>query len=229
MVLSGKAASGYEAARLIVRLAHDVAAVVNRDPVVARLLRLVFLPNYGVSLAEAIMPAADLSEHISTAGTEACGTGNMKLALNGALTLGTRDGSTLETHERVGSGQMFLFGLDAQQARRRRALAPGSAEAAASDPRLDRVLEAIGNGTVSPEEPSRYRRLVEELRHHDPYLVRADFDAYLQAQAQADACFRDPLDWARRAWLTVAGMGHFSADRAVAEYAQRIWRVRPAG
>jgi starch phosphorylase len=228
VVLAGKAASGYDTARLIVRLIHDVAHVVNHDPAMSGLLRLVFLPNYGVSLAETIMPAADLSEQISVAGTEASGTGNMKLALNGALTLGTEDGSTIEIRERVGEEHMFLFGLRAQEVQALRGAGYRPAERVSADPRLERVLDAVANGVFCPAEPTRYARLVEELLQQDAYLVLADFDAYLAAQARADALFRNPDAWARRAVATVAGMGHFSADRAVAEYAQRIWRVRPA-
>jgi starch phosphorylase len=228
VLLAGKAASGYDTARLIVRLIHDVAHVVNHDPAMAGLLRLVFLPNYGVSLAETIMPAADLSEQISVAGTEASGTGNMKLALNGALTLGTEDGSTIEIRERVGEEHMFLFGLRAQEVQALRGAGYRPAERVSADPRLERVLDAVANGVFCPGEPSRYARLVEELLQQDAYLVLADFDAYLAAHARADALFRNPDAWARRAVATMAGMGHFSADRAVAEYAQRIWRVRPA-
>ncbi len=227
VVLAGKAASGYDTARLIVRLIHDVARTVNQDPATAGLLRLVFLPNYGVSLAETIMPGADLSQQISVAGSEASGTGNMKLALNGALTLGTEDGSTIEIRERVGEGSMFLFGLRADEARALRASDYRPADRVAANGRLAAVLDAVGKGTFSPEEPARYRRLVDELLHRDAYLVLADFDAYLEAQARADSLFRDPQAWAGSAVTTVAGMGHFSADRAVAEYAQRIWRVRP--
>ena len=227
VVLAGKAASGYDTARLIVRLIHDVAQTVNRDPACAGLLRLVFLPNYGVSLAETIMPGADLSEQISVAGSEASGTGNMKLALNGALTLGTEDGSTIEIRERVGEDPMFLFGLRADEVRAMRASAYRPADRIAADPRLAAALEAIRAGAFSPQDPTRYRRLVEDLELQDPYLVLADFEAYLAAQAKADGLFREPQAWARCAVTTVAGMGHFSADRAVAEYAQRIWHVRP--
>ena len=229
VVLAGKAATGYDRARLIVRLIHDVARTVNADPATSGLLRVVFLPDYGVTLAETIVPAADLSEQISLAGTEASGTGNMKLALNGALTIGTEDGSTIEMRERVEPQQMFLFGLDAAQAQALRHGGWRPAEAVAADPRLDRVLQAIAGGTFSPLEPARYAGLVQELLHRDAYLVLADFDAYLAAQARVDALYGNPHEWARRALITVSGMGHFSADRAVAEYAQRIWRVRPAG
>ena len=229
VILAGKAASGYAAARQIIRLAHDIAHVVNADRLVAGRMRLVFLPNYGVSLAEVVMPAADLSQQISLAGTEASGTGNMKLALNGALTLGTADGSTIEIRDCVGEENMFLFGLDSDGVAARQAHGHVPSEHVARDPRLASVLEAIGGGAFSPEEPGRYRLLVEHLMQVDTYLLTADFDAYLRAQAHSDEAYRKPDAWARRALATVSGMGHFSADRAVAEYARRIWRVRPSG
>jgi starch phosphorylase len=229
VILAGKAASGYAMARQIIRLAHDIARVVNSDADAAGRLRLVFLPNYGVSLAEVVMPAADLSQQISLAGTEASGTGNMKLALNGALTLGTADGATIEIRDCVGEENMFLFGLDADGVAARRAQGYAPREQLARDPRLAGVLEAIGTGVFSPEEPGRYLMLVDQLLREDAYLVTADFGSYLQAQERTDEAYRMPEAWARRALATVSGMGHFSADRAVAEYARRIWRVRPSG
>jgi starch phosphorylase len=203
--------------------------VVNADGVIAGRLRLVFLPNYGVSLAEVVMPAADLSQQISLAGTEASGTGNMKLALNGALTLGTADGATIEIRDCVGEENMFLFGLGADDVATLRTRGHIPAERVAHDPRLAGVLGAIRNGVFSPEEPGRYRELVDHLMQVDPYLLTADFGAYLQAQTRSDQAYRQPATWARRALANLSGMGHFSADRAVAEYAQRIWRVRPSG
>lgn len=228
VVLAGKAASGYETARLIVRLIHDVASTVNRDPLCAGRLRIAFLPNYGVSLAETIVPAADLSEQISVAGSEASGTGNMKLALNGALTLGTEDGSTIEIRDRVGADKMFLFGLRAQEVQALRREGSRPADRVSGDARLAGVLRALRDGAFCPEEPARYAGLVDALLEHDPFCVLADFDACLAAHARADVLFRDAQAWARCSIATVAAMGHFSADRAVAEYAQRIWRVRPA-
>ncbi|MFM7533199.1 MAG: glycogen/starch/alpha-glucan phosphorylase [Rubrivivax sp.] len=228
VVMAGKAASGYEAARLIVRLAHDVGRVINGDPAMRGRLCLAFLPDYGVSLAELIVPAADLSEQILLAGTEASGTGNMKLGLNGALTIGTEDGSTIEMIERVGREQMFLFGLRAGEVAELRARGHRPGEQAAGNERLASALHLLADGAFSPGEASRYRELVEALLQRDPYCVLADFGAYLQAQAQADTLFGNPQAWAQRAVRTMAGMGHFSADRAVAEYAQHIWRVHPA-
>ncbi|MFZ4650004.1 MAG: glycogen/starch/alpha-glucan phosphorylase [Rubrivivax sp.] len=228
VIFAGKAASGYWVAKQIIRLIHDVGQVVNHDPVVAGRLKVVFVPNYGVSVAEALMPGADLSEQISTAGTEASGTGNMKLALNGALTIGTDDGANIEIREHVGDENIFIFGLRTEEVAAQRAAGYRPWEVAQADPRLKAVLDAIGQGTFSADEPDRYRNLVEGLLHHDHYLLLADFAAYCQAHERVDALFRDRHAWARKAIANVSGMGFFSADRTVAEYARRIWGVRPA-
>ena len=228
VVFAGKAASGYAVAKQIIRLVHDVAAVVNSDPVVAGRLRVVFVPNYGVSVAEMLMPAADLSEQISTAGTEASGTGNMKLALNGALTIGTEDGANIEIRDHVGDEHIFIFGLRAHEVAAARQAGWRPWERAEADARLRAVLEAIASGTFSADEPGRYRDLVDALRHHDPYMLLADFADYLRAQQRVDELYGAPQAWARSAIANVAAMGFFSADRAVADYARRIWNVRPA-
>ena len=224
-ILAGKAAAGYHRAKLVIRLAHDVARVVNGDPTVRGLLKVAFLPNYNVSLAEAIVPAADLSEQISTAGMEASGTGNMKLALNGALTIGTLDGANVEIRGRVGAENVFIFGLTAEEVQdRRRAGFEGQAALAAS-PALAQVLEAVAGGVFSPEEPDRYRGVVEDLLGRDPFMVLADFDAYCAAQASVAALWADQAAWWRAAVLNTARMGWFSSDRAVREYAEDIWGV----
>jgi starch phosphorylase len=197
--IAGKAASAYYQAKLIVRLAHDIARVVGNDPRTNARLKLVFLRDYGVGLAETLIPAADLSEQISTAGTEASGTGNMKFALNGALTIGTWDGANIEMAQAMGEQNMFVFGLRAEQV--------GAIKAAGYDPRLQveesrvlkRVLDAIGSGQFSPGEERRYAGLVDGLLSHDNYLLLADFGAYLQAQAQVDALYAQPQAWAERA------------------------------
>jgi starch phosphorylase len=228
VILSGKAASAYQNAKLIIQLAHDLARVINSDPRVAGRLKLVFLPNYGVSLAEAIIPAADLSEQISTAGTEASGTGNMKFGLNGALTIGTWDGANIEMGQAMGEQNMFVFGLRAEQVQ--------ATKAAGYDPRLHveesrvlkRVLDAIGNGQFSPGEERRYSGLVDGLLSHDNYLLLADFGAYLEAQTQVDALYARPQAWAERALLNIAAMGEFSADQTIARYLDQVWPV-PAG
>lgn len=227
-IFSGKAAPGYHRAKLIIKLACDVARTINRDPAVRGLLKVVFLPNYNVTAAEVIVPAADLSEQISTAGMEASGTGNMKLALNGALTIGTLDGATVEMADRIGAEHMFLFGLSAQEVVERRAGGWRGDQAVASSDTLADVLEAIGSGVFSPDDHGRYRDLVESVRGDDWFMVAADFEAYLAAQQRAAALYRDPAAWRRAAVLNTAAMGWFSADRAIAEYASGIWGVPTA-
>ena len=223
VVFAGKAASAYVMAKTIIRLIHDVARVVNSDPRVDGRLRVVFLPNYGVSLAEVIIPAADLSQQISTAGTEASGTGNMKLALNGALTIGTWDGANIEMAEAIGREHFFLFGLDADQITALRAQGYTPRQHYEQEPTLRRVLDAIASGTFSPGDEHRYRNLVEALLHRDAYLLLADFADYLRAQARVDLRFRQPDRWAELAILNIAGMGRFSSDRTIREYAHNIW------
>jgi glycogen phosphorylase len=225
-IFAGKAAAGYARAKLIIKLANDIAAVINNDPATRDLLRLVFLPNYNVSLAEIIIPAADLSEQISTAGMEASGTGNMKLALNGALTIGTLDGANVEIREQVGEENIVIFGLRAEEvAARRRQHGLDAADAIAASPELAEVLGAIESGAFSPDDPGRFRGLVDSLRYADPYMVAADFAAYRAAQAEVDALWRRPLAWGRAAALNIARVGWFSADRTIAEYAADIWNI----
>ncbi len=225
VIFAGKAASSYHMAKQIIRLIHDVGAVVNDDPVVAGRLKVVFIPNYGVSLAELIMPAADLSEQISTAGTEASGTGNMKLALNGALTIGTDDGANIEIRQNVGDENIFIFGLETAQVEATRRGGYDPMGLAMGHPLLQPVLDAIGGGTFSADEPGRYRPLVDSLLHSDHYRLLADFDSYLAAHARVDALYRDPEAWSAQAIANVAGMGPFSADRTIAQYASEIWHV----
>jgi starch phosphorylase len=223
-IFAGKAAAGYAVAKLIIKLANDIAAVINADPRVRDLLKVVFLPNYNVSLAEAIIPAADLSEQISTAGMEASGTGNMKLALNGALTIGTLDGANIEIRERVGCQNIFIFGLHADEVAERRSGWPATATIASS-PRLARALDAIGSGTFSPDDPQRFDRLTQSLRHADDYMVTADFDDYFHTQRRVDALRRQKEAWAKACIMNIAGMGWFSSDRAIRSYAGAIWHA----
>jgi starch phosphorylase len=224
VVFAGKAASSYHMAKQIIRLIHDVAAVINNDVRVGGRLRVAFVPNYGVSVAELIMPGADLSEQISTAGTEASGTGNMKLALNGALTIGTEDGANIEIRDQVGAESIFIFGHTTQEIA---ALTKGGYQPMRiyeSNERLKAVLDAIGGGAFSPDEPDRYRGLVDSLLWGgDHYKLLADYDAYVQAQQRVDTLFRDAPRWTAHAIANVAGMGAFSSDRAIREYASRIW------
>ncbi|MQX35264.1 glycogen/starch/alpha-glucan family phosphorylase [Roseospira navarrensis] len=227
VLLAGKAAPGYHMAKLIIRLIHDVARVINADPLVGERLRLVFVPDYNVSVAERIMPAADLSEQISTAGTEASGTGNMKLALNGALTIGTRDGANVEIGEEVGEENIFFFGLTADKAEVLRTKGGHDPwQYYTGDPELHMVLDMIGQGAFSPAEPDRYRAIVDTLtRHGDYYLLLADYADYIACQERVGLAYRDDEAWSRKAILNVARMGRFSSDVTVSEYAREIWRV----
>jgi glycogen phosphorylase len=226
-IFAGKAAATYHRAKLIIKLVHDVARVVNDDPAVRGLLKVAFLPNYNVSMAEVIIPATDLSEQISTAGMEASGTGNMKLALNGALTIGTLDGANIEILDRVGNENIFIFGLTAEQAEERRRHGLSARDTIAASPVLQAVLDTIGSGVFSHDEPQRYRELVELLTDHDYFLVTADFDAYVAAQMQVAERWRDTSAWWRASVLNTARMGWFSSDRAIREYADEIWNVAP--
>ncbi|MNZ54658.1 Maltodextrin phosphorylase [compost metagenome] len=225
-IFAGKAAASYHQAKLIIKLTNDIARVVNNDPTVRGLLKVVFLPNYNVSLAESIIPAADLSEQISTAGYEASGTSNMKFGLNGALTIGTLDGANVEMCEQVGAENMFIFGLTAQQVEaRKRSGDFGAHTAISASYRLNDVLQAIRSGVFSPDDPARYVGLVDSLVAHDRFLVCADFDAYWDAQLRVEALWHDPKQWWRIAVLNTARMGWFSSDRTIREYATQIWKA----
>jgi len=227
-IFAGKAAAGYHTAKLIIKLANDVAKVVNRDPVIRDRLKVCFLPNYDVSLAEAIIPAADLSEQISTAGMEASGTGNMKFALNGALTIGTLDGANIEIGEHVGRENMFIFGLLADEVTERRRRGLDMTETIASSPSLRQVLDEIESGVFSPDDRGRYKGLVDGLRHHDHFLVCADFDAYHMMQGEVSDQWQDPALWWRKSVLNTARMSWFSSDRTIREYASEIWQALPS-
>ena len=230
VIFAGKAASSYVTAKTIIRLIHDVASVINQDARIGERLKLVFLPNYGVSVAEIIIPGADLSEQISTAGTEASGTGNMKLALNGALTIGTDDGANIEIREAVGDDNIFIFGLRTPEVVATKRAGYRAASHAEANPQLQAVLEAIGDGTFSAAEPARYHALLETLlgEGRDPYLLLADYAAYVDTQLKVDALYRKPAQWSDMAIRNVAGMGKFSSDRAIREYADKIWHIDPA-
>ena len=224
-IFAGKSAASYHHAKLIIKLINDVARVINNDPALRGLLKVVFLPDYNVSLAEAIIPASDLSEQISTAGMEASGTGNMKLALNGALTIGTLDGANVEILERVGAENIFIFGLTAEEAVERRRRGPGPRETIEGIPVLREVLDAIGEGVFSPDDPRRFRELVDELIGNDHFLVAADYAAYADMQGQVATRWRARSAWWRSSVINIARMGWFSSDRAIREYAAEIWNV----
>lgn len=221
----GKAAPSYHNAKLIIKLANDVAKVINRDPSVRGLLKVVFVPNYNVSAAEILMPAADLSEQISTAGMEASGTGNMKFALNGALTIGTLDGANVEIKEHVGDDNIFIFGLTTEEVEQRRSGGYQPGAVIDGSPELKQAVAAISSGVFSPDDPTRYRELMDGLYQHDWFMVAADFDAYAAAQRQVDAVWRDSPEWYARAIRNVARVGWFSSDRTIRQYAKEIWNV----
>jgi starch phosphorylase len=227
-VFGGKAAPGYAVAKEIIHLVNDVAAVVNSDPEVGDLLKVVYPPNYNVSLAERVIPAADLSEQISTAGKEASGTGNMKFMMNGAPTIGTLDGANVEILSEVGAENFFLFGLTAEEVVKRRQDPDHSRHAIEASPVLPDVLQMIAEGRFSPDQPDRYHGLVHRVWHHDYFLVAADFDAYVAAQAQVDAAYADPARWARMAAMNTARSGFFSSDRTIRSYMADIWGVASA-
>ncbi|MEA2937651.1 MAG: glycogen phosphorylase [Alphaproteobacteria bacterium] len=224
-IFAGKAAGDYVRAKLIIKLAHDVGRVINADPVVGNRLKVVFLPNYSVSLAEAIIPASDLSEQISTAGLEASGTGNMKLALNGALTIGTLDGANVEIREQIGADNIFIFGLNAGEVEEKRRSQYAGREAVAASPRLARVVASLAAGTFSPDQPDRFQVLVDALLGVDPFMVAADFEAYWHTQRAVDALWKQPQAWWRTSILSTARMGWFSSDRTVREYSREIWDI----
>jgi starch phosphorylase len=223
----GKAASAYHIAKLVIRLINDVARVVNSDRAVGDRLKVVFLPDYRVSLAEIVIPAADLSEQISTAGTEASGTGNMKFALNGALTIGTWDGANIEIAEQVGLDNIFIFGNRTEQVEALRAGGYHPRRYYESNFDLKYAIDRLADGAFSAEEPGRYQDLVSTLLGSDYYQLLADYADYVATQEKVDECYRDPMDWTRRAVLNVAGMGMFSSDRTIQEYASDIWGVAP--
>jgi starch phosphorylase len=227
-IFAGKAAPSYALAKLVIRLIHAIADVVDNDPAVRGRLKVVFIPNYDVSTACDIIPAADLSQQISTAGLEASGTGNMKLALNGALTIGTLDGATVEIRDEVGEENIFAFGLSAAEVLERRRAGHDPWARVDADPALRQALEMIGSGYFAPHDPELFRPVVDSLtRGGDPFMVLEDFASYEAAQARVDELYRQPAEWTRRTILTVARMGHFSVDRTVGEYAERVWGVAP--
>ena len=227
VIFSGKAAPGYAMAKLIIKLINDVADIVNNDPVVMGMLRVVFIPNYDVSTAEDIIPAADLSEQISLAGMEASGTGNMKLALNGALTIGTRDGANIEIADAVGENNIFSFGMNTDEVSEQWQHGYYSRDFYNKDQRLKEAIDMIGAGYFSHDDLMRYKPIVDMLFEHDQYMLCADFASYMEAQLQADKLYDDPHAWAKSAIKNVAMMGYLSSDRAIKEYAEKIWGIVP--
>ncbi|RNF35197.1 glycogen/starch/alpha-glucan phosphorylase [Paracoccus methylarcula] len=228
-IFGGKAAPGYWLAKSVIHLVNDVAATINNDPVTGKFLQIAYPPNYNVSMAEMLIPAADLSEQISTAGKEASGTGNMKFTMNGALTIGTLDGANVEIREHVGAENFFLFGLTAKEAAAETAR-PGHARAAieASDD-LRAALQMVAEGRFSGGQGDPYFTLLDRTWNDDPFLVASDFDAYFAAQRRVDTAYRDPAEWDRMAALNIARSGYFSSDRTIRGYMADIWRAGPVG
>ena len=227
-IFGGKSAPGYAAAKEIVHLINDVAAVVNADPVVGDKLKIVYPANYNVSMAERLIPAADLSEQISTAGMEASGTGNMKFMMNGAPTIGTLDGANVEILQEVGAENFFLFGMTTDEAIRRRETPDQSAGAIEGAEILKIVLQLIAEGRFSPDQPDRYHGLLHRIWHHDHFLVAADFAGYDAAQARVDQAYADPEIWVRMAAMNTARSGFFSSDRTIRSYMKDIWDIPAA-
>ncbi len=226
-LIAGKAAPGYATAKHHIKLIHDIASIVNDDPDTNERLRVVFVPNYSVTLAELIIPAADVSLQISLAGTEASGTGNMKLAMNGALTVGTLDGANIEIREAVGEENFFLFGMDTDTVEERRAAGYRPSDYIAASPALQEVLSLLECGFFSPDEPARYRDVVDHLRHHDEYMLCADFDDYVVCHDRVALVWEDKARWQAMALENIARMGRFSSDETIRRYAEEIWGVSP--
>lgn len=227
VIFAGKAAPSYHRAKLIVKLINSVAEVVNRDPRVGNRLKVAFVPNYSVSLAERIIPAADLSEQISTAGTEASGTGNMKFALNGALTIGTLDGANIEIREEVGEDNIFIFGMTAEQVEyEKRFKSRTPVQVYEKNPAVRAIIDAIAEGAFSRGDKELFQPLVQDLMsEHDPYLLLLDLESYLKCQDSVGELFADKPEWTKKSILNVARMGKFSSDRTIRQYAEEIWGV----
>ncbi|NET49648.1 MAG: glycogen/starch/alpha-glucan phosphorylase [Merismopedia sp. SIO2A8] len=226
-LFGGKSAPGYAMAKLIIKLIHSVADVVNNDPVVGDKLKVVFLKNYNVKLAQRIYPAADLSEQISTAGKEASGTGNMKFAMNGALTIGTLDGANVEIREEVGAENFFLFGLTAEEVYAKRAAGYNPRGYYESNHTLKLVLDQIASGFFSHGNPDLFRPIVDSLLWADPYFLLADYQSYVDCQDQVAVAYRDQHQWTRMSILNSARMGKFTSDRSIQDYCDEIWNVKP--
>jgi len=225
VIFAGKAAPGYTLAKLHIKFINDVANTINQDPKTNERLKMIFVPNYSVSLAERLIPAADLSEQISTAGKEASGTGNMKFQMNGALTIGTLDGANIEIREEVGADNFFLFGLNAQEVQQIRHAGYRPSDHVEQSEALRHAIHLVRSGFFSPDEPDRYHALMHNLTHIDHYLICADFESYRNCQQQAEAVYKDRSQWMKRVIHNIANAGKFSSDRTIAEYAREIWQL----
>jgi len=228
IIFSGKAAPSYYIAKEVIHLINDMANIINNDPMIGDRLKVVYIPDYRVSLAQIIIPGSDLSEQISTAGMEASGTGNMKFGLNGALTIGTLDGANIEIKDAVGEENIFIFGLLTEEVQRTKHNGYDPTNYYNSNPELKRALDMIGDGHFSPEETSRYRGVLDSLLHGgDHFMVLADYASYVAAQDKVSETYKDQDEWTRMSIMNVASMGSFSADRSIHDYASKIWNIKP--
>jgi glycogen phosphorylase len=227
MIFGGKAAPGYRMAKLIIRLINGIARVVNHDPKTSGLLKVVFLPDFNVKNSQRVYPAADLSEQISTAGKEASGTGNMKFAMNGALTIGTLDGANVEIRDAVGHDNFFLFGLTAPEVVEWKSRGYRPREIYESNAELRGVIDAISSGQFSDGDRELFRPIVDSLLAHDDYMLLADYQAYVDCQQRVSEAYRDHSNWTRMSILNCARVGRFSSDRSIREYCRHIWHIDP--
>lgn len=227
IMIGGKAAPGYHMAKLIIKLVTSVGNIVNNDPIIGDKLKIVYLENYRVSLAEKIIPAADLSEQISTAGTEASGTGNMKFQLNGALTIGTLDGANVEMQEEMGAENIFIFGMTVEEVEALKVKGYVSKDYYDTNPEIRLVLDQINQGYFNPDEPALFHDIYNSLLYHDRFMLLADFDAYIKCQDRVSKTFKDNMLWAKMCLHNIASSGKFSSDRTIAEYAREIWGCEP--
>jgi len=226
-IFAGKAAPGYEAAKDIIYMINAVGEVINNDKRIKDKLKVVFVPNYGVTMAMNIIPAADLSEQISLAGTEASGTGNMKLALNGAVTIGTLDGANIEIKEEVGNENIFIFGMTVKEVEKKKKEGYNPRSYYENNAELHAVIDWLSSGHFTPDQPEIVKKVIDTLLNWDPYMVLADYESYCKKQDEVDKAFKDTRRWARMAILNTARMGKFSSDRTIKEYAKDIWKVEP--
>jgi glycogen phosphorylase len=227
VIFGGKAAPGYRMAKLIIKLINSVAAAINQDPAVSQLLKVVFLPDFNVKNGHRVYPAADLSEQISTAGKEASGTGNMKFAMNGALTIGTLDGANIEIRDAVGHENFFLFGLTAEEVERRKAEGYTPRSIYEANAKLREAIDVINSGFLSDGDRELFQPLVESLLTRDDYMLLADYQAYVDCQQRVSDAYSDQKNWTRMSILNSARVGRFSSDRSIREYCRNIWKVRP--
>ncbi|XP_072023155.1 glycogen phosphorylase, brain form-like [Amphiura filiformis] len=228
VMIGGKAAPGYHMAKSIIYLINCIGNVVNNDPIVGDRLKVVYLENYRVSFAEKVIPAADLSEQISLAGTEASGTGNMKFMLNGALTIGTLDGANVEMKEEVGDDNIFIFGMTVDQVNEVHAKGYNPHSFYEKSPQLKQAIDQIRDGFFSPNDPDAFKGLTEDLLHHDRFMLNADFEDYVKCQEKVSKCFANPPEWLQKCAMNIASSGKFSSDRTISEYAREIWGVEPS-